>query len=187
MSNLTPQAFEALLSALRPGNREAAGIIYQDLRQGLAYYFERRKCSLADELADATLDRVALKVTIKTIPVLAKQPGVYCLRVARFIYLEFLKQEARKPRSMSLSSLTNSDPDDERRFECMERCLAQLPDKDRQFFLKYRQASAEGKMKMASEGGKTRNAVGLKAHKILKRLEECTRRCFEQSLKLRRK
>jgi DNA-directed RNA polymerase specialized sigma24 family protein len=178
-SKLTGEAFERLLWSFHPGSREAAGEIYQHLRESLIRYFERRRCSLPDELADETLDRVAQKVMTKSIPVLAQQPGAYCRRVARFIYLEYLKKNAGPSKAMP-PLLLDTDPDDTRRFECLERCLAELPARDRQFFLEYRQANATGKKEMAAQQGTTRNALSLRAHKILRRLEDCCRRCFER-------
>lgn len=184
MSKLTPEGFEALLLSLHPANREAAGVIYQHLRQSLIRYFERRKCSRADELADATLDRVGLKAMTTSLPVLAKQPGAYCMRVARFIYLEHVKHEALKPKSLPAAE---SDPDGERRLECLEQCVAQLPNKDQQFFAQYHRASADERFAMAQAETKSLNALRVRAHKILGRLEDCCRQCLEQSLKLTRK
>jgi DNA-directed RNA polymerase specialized sigma24 family protein len=182
MSKLTTEAFEALLSSLHPGNREAAAVRYEDLRKNLIRYLDRRRCSVAEDLADATLDRVARKVMTKTIPVLAEQSGIYFLRVARFIYLEYLREEARKPKSMP-GTLSASDPEDERRTECLERCLAQLPDKDRRFFVEYYRAGADERKRMAASKDISPNAVRMRVHKILMRLQNCSRRCFEQGLK----
>lgn len=177
-SALTREAFDRLLSSLHPGSREAAGEMYQHLREGLIRYFERRRCTFPDALADQAFDRVALKLMTKLIPVLSETPGPYFRRVARFIHLEYLKKNVRVSKAIPIA-LMESDPDRERRFKCLERCLAELPEADRQFLLEYRNARATEKRELADSEGRSRNAVGLRAHKVLKKLKECSHRCFE--------
>jgi|SRR5579871_3079327 len=127
-------ALDDLLNCLNPESREAAGQIYQHLRESLVRYFERRRCSVADVLADQTLDRVAAKAMEKSISISGKNPGGYCLRVARFIYLEYLRRETPKPGEAGiLSPVPAPDPDVELQHQCLDGCLEQLSDMDRIF------------------------------------------------------
>jgi len=184
-SGLTQGMFDRLLTCLHADNREAAGEIYQHLRDSLIRYFERRKCSIPDALADQTLDRVAFKAMTKSIPILSQKPGVYCLRVARFVHLEYVRKEVA--RKLATPTPIDLDPDNELRYGCLEHCLAALSDEDRDFFLAYEKADARGKRALAASTEKSRNAIALRAFRIRRQLEDRTRKCFALRLKIARK
>jgi DNA-directed RNA polymerase specialized sigma24 family protein len=179
-STLTQEMFDNLLTSLHRGSRETAGEIYEQLRDSLIHYFERRRCSVPDTLADQALDRVAIKLMKNPIPLLSRNPGTYFLRVARFIYLEYVKKETTKAvRSTALFPVHSFDSDDQGQYECLQACLMELSDEDRRFFREYEMANARGKRNLAESQGISINAVTLRAFKIRRRLEACTRDCFE--------
>lgn len=57
---INPEEFEKLLLWL-DRDRESAGRAYEQIRLRLIKIFYARKCSVAEELADETIDRVAKK------------------------------------------------------------------------------------------------------------------------------
>ena len=85
-------------------------------------YFEWRHCVPPEDCADETIDRVARRLAggerIRT-----GDPISYFRGVARNVWLEWRKQDARK-RSMIILSAAEHPPHVQ---VCLERCLATLP------------------------------------------------------------
>ena len=61
------------------------------IRRRLRDYFARKNCRPADDLADETLTRVARRLEEEGIT-LTETPARYCYIVARFVFLEHLRE-----------------------------------------------------------------------------------------------
>jgi DNA-directed RNA polymerase specialized sigma24 family protein len=181
---LTRAALDALLRYL-DADRERAGERYETLRRGLVRFFECRGCTIPEELADETLDRVARKL-LEGQQVHAESPGAYAHGFAKNVLHEWW----RKPRLNAVPSVhhrlagapdTASDTADERRKDGLDACLSALPEEDRALIVAY-YADLDGarvlipaRKELADRLGIGMNALRIRAHRIRVRLEECLR------------
>ena len=78
--DLTQENFDQLLAWLDP-NREQAGRRYEDIRRKLVKIFVSRGCIIAEELADETINRVAMKVH-EIVDTYTGDPALYFYGVA---------------------------------------------------------------------------------------------------------
>src|SRR5262245_53818783 len=84
---------DALLRLLNwlDGGAESDGHAYLAMRRRLTDYFARKHCPAADDLADETLTRVARRLEEEGIT-RAETPARYCYIIARFVFLEHLRE-----------------------------------------------------------------------------------------------
>jgi DNA-directed RNA polymerase specialized sigma24 family protein len=188
----TKSAFGRLLVWLDDGV-ESHGERYLEIRRRLVQYFDRRNRTLAEELADETLSRVARTLehsgTIATRP-----PARYCYVVARFVLLEDFRR-ARKQVSLeeprhaaaAQSRTLRLVESDERvttrdaRLDCLEPCLESLRPGQRELLVEY--FRDEGRVRidrrrsLAQRLGITMNALGIRAFRIRDTLMTCVEGC----------
>ena len=86
---LSQSSFDRFLEVL-DADRDRAGQKYETLRTKLVKFFEWRACQFAEELADKTLDRAAKKIELGE---LVEDPVRYAYSVAKFLYLESLRNQ----------------------------------------------------------------------------------------------
>jgi DNA-directed RNA polymerase specialized sigma24 family protein len=178
----TPEAFHQLLSWLDEGV-DSGGAAYVEMRRRLVAYFARKACLTPDELADETLNRAARRLHEEG--TIADAPAArYCYILARFVFLESLRHpEHRPPARSSLDfpapSLTASSRD--KQLDCLDRCLAQIPDADRELILEYYRGDQRQKIDhrraLAARLGMSPNALSIRACRIRARLETCVSAC----------
>jgi DNA-directed RNA polymerase specialized sigma24 family protein len=189
-SALTKLAFTRLLAWLDAGT-DSDGRAYLEIRRRLVSYFERRDRSFPDDLADETLSRVARTLaTSGTIAV--TPPARYCYVVARFVLLEDLRRErrhipvteARIVRTERTVVDSDAEAKQERRLQCLDRCLLALKPEQRNLVVEYyRDANRqriERRRALASRLGITMNALGIRACRIRGRLEACVSACCDR-------
>lgn len=87
---LTRDSLQRLLNWL-DGGGGSDGYSYVEMRRRLRDYFARRNCRPAEDLADETLTRVARRLEEEGIA-LTETPARYCYIVARFVFLEHLRE-----------------------------------------------------------------------------------------------
>jgi DNA-directed RNA polymerase specialized sigma24 family protein len=193
---LTPLAFSRLLEWLDDG-AESDGDTYLEMRRRLVSYFDRRGRPSPDELADETLNRIARTLEVDgTIALRPRAP--YCYAVARFVLLEDVRH--REHRNVRLDQIACTEgllagptkahePDEtlaleERRLECVDRCLQQLKPEQRELILEYyhsdRGEKIERRRKLAARLGITMNALSIRACRIRGMIEACVGSCFEK-------
>jgi DNA-directed RNA polymerase specialized sigma24 family protein len=113
-------------------------------------YFARKNCTRPDDLADETLTRVARRLEEEG-GITDSPPARYCYIVARFVFLEY--HRSAELREVSLTDImvskqaesnliTASVPDvasvaQERRLNCLDRCLGALNEEQRALLLDY--------------------------------------------------
>jgi len=193
MSKLNQDGLRRLLERLGAGF-DGSGDEYVKLQSKLIIFFESHGASLAEDLADQTLDRVMriLDEGEREIENIRR----YTLGVARNILRETWKNPSQEPLPESLSDqpapiTPNDNPDDssrdlaELRYECCQKCLAEhFSDKDRNLLIGYYlhegRARIEHHRTLAEELGVSDNALRIRACRLRAKLEERITECGEK-------
>jgi RNA polymerase sigma factor (sigma-70 family) len=182
---LTREEFDLLLSKLHP-DRERAGEEYLFLWEKLRFFFQTRKCTYAEELADETLYRAAGKirqgVEVLNLP-------AYCYGIARHVW-----QEALNKSETGIPTLEEDAPGGAHRLphqideienkeqrDCLEKCLRELPPDEAELFIAYfihdDISNAEARREIAERLDITPTALRLRIMRIREKLLECVRKC----------
>ena len=180
---LTQESFDCFLARLDP-ERESAGRKYEALRHKLIKFFEWRTSPFADELADETLNRVAMKIHAgwETID----DPVLYSFGVARLVHLERLKAQRREEAAMKEKPLIVDDREGEvedLRLECFQKCLQKLDPASRDLIASYYGEEQRGKIDhrrdLAERLKMSLNMLRVRTHRIRVKLERCVLECME--------
>ncbi len=180
----TPEAFRGLLVWL-DGGTETSGQSYLEMRRRLVSYFQRKRCLPSDDLADETLNRVARRLEEEG-EIRDATPSHYCYIVAKFVFLEHLRQtEKMRVSAAETARHSAADEADEGRLRCLDRCLAQLTPQDRSIILGYYKGSRRSKIEqrraLAADLAMTTNALAIRACRIRIKLETCVQGCSGRS------
>lgn len=177
---LTQETFDNFLDWLS-GDREQAGRKYEEIRRKLIKIFTCRGCTVSEDLADETINRVARKVQqIKDTYV--GDPAHYFYGVAHNVHLEYLRKRAE----VMPAPLPAPAPSDEteQEFDCLEQCMQALPSQHRELVLQYYQEEKRAKIdhrkQLARSLGIELNALRIRAHRIRVSLQDCVRQCLAQ-------
>jgi len=173
---LTADTFERLLEALDP-DRERAAIAYERLRFRIIGLLSWWGCPGAEELADATLDRVARKLQ-EGAAIPSGSLGAYVRGVARLVFYEASRER--------LAPLTGDEPatapsgDLAEAGECLDRCLASWGAADRDLLLRYYGAgkASDIRKRIAEELSISTTALRIRTHRLRARLEHCVSECM---------
>ena len=180
---LTQERFDDLLKWLN-SDRDRAGEIYEEIRTSLIKGFAAHGCTVADELADETINRVALKLP-EFVGDYVGAPVRYFRRVAHYVHLEYLKRQ-RPMVDLPEDMKTRDDtPDDvEQEYGCLEQCMDQLRPSSRELVIQYYQGEKGLKIELRKQMAihlKTElPQLRLKAHRIRMTLKECITDCLKQ-------
>jgi RNA polymerase sigma factor (sigma-70 family) len=181
---LTPQAFERLLGRLA-AEPEAGAREYDAIRRKLVLFFTMRGTTDAEELADEALDRLARRLD-EGEPV--DNVRAYVVGVAKRVIMEDARRRGRERAYVDghHAIAAPADTDDERaerRSECLERCLGELPADSRALIVDYYRGDGAAYLKerkaLAERLGVSYVALKTRAHRVRNRLEECLRECAE--------
>jgi DNA-directed RNA polymerase specialized sigma24 family protein len=160
-------------------DRDRAGEKYEEIRSRLIKIFEVRGCPVAEELADATLDRVAGKVR-DIVETYVGRPELYFYGVAQKIYLEHIRRRPIQPPAVAQPA----SEDTARQFDCLEKCLKRLTPKSRRMILRYYEE--KGHIQMENRRGLARkmgigiNALRIRAHRVRESLATCLAECLKE-------
>jgi len=172
---LTQEAFDALLAWLDP-NRERAGEKYESIRLRLIKIFACRGCWEPEDLADETINRVSKKLG-EIESTYSGDPARYFCGVANKVHLEYVR---RRPTPIPPPSPGPSD-EIEKEYECLERCIQQLPPNSRDLVLQYYQQEKRAKIDhrklLADQLGIALNALRIRACRIRAELQKCVQSC----------
>jgi len=180
---LEPEKFEKLLSWLNP-DRETAGHKYESIRARLVKIFHARGCYEAEEMADETMDRVTKKIDA-IFDSYEGDPALYFYAVAKNVFLEFI----RAPKHIELPDdlhKTESGPadDNDQYYKCLDKCLQDLDDGQRDFILGYytdnKRAKVERRKKIATDLGISGKALRIRAFRIRESLRKCISICLQK-------
>lgn len=191
---LTPVAFERLLSWLCEDS-DRGGERYLEMKERLVLYFDRKNSLAPDQLADETLNRVARRLEEEG-TIISDTPAHYCYIVARFVFLESLRQRQRHVplneglSARSVASLASGpeareeEKEKEQRLECLERCIGNLEGEERELIVSYyhgeERAKIENRRAMATNLGVTMNALSIRACRLRNKLQACMRECMSE-------
>jgi DNA-directed RNA polymerase specialized sigma24 family protein len=182
---LTAEQFAQLLEWLAP-DPERAGEKYEQIRRGLIKIFRCRGSIIPEELADATINRVAGKVS-EIAAGYVGEPAYYFYAVADKIYLESLRTASAqlRPLPAEIATKNNSSEEIELKYECLEECLDKLPRVSRKIIHIYYGHDRAGREKidrrkeLAEQLGIGTSILWLKAHRIRQNLKKCVNQCFQ--------
>jgi DNA-directed RNA polymerase specialized sigma24 family protein len=178
----TPAHFQTFLAWLDEGI-DSGGARYVEMRRRLVMYFVRKRCAGAEELADETLTRVSRRLSEEGhIP---DAPARYCYVVARFVFLESLRDPVHAPLPSGESLAPDgADDGDAAALECLDHSLAQLTSGDRDLIVHYYagepRKKAEQRRHLAQRLGLSANALAIRASRIRARLEQLLARCLAE-------
>ena len=196
-SDLTRAAFDKLLERL-DSDRERAGEKYENVRRKLIKFFEWRGCPFPEDDADETVTRVAVKID-QGLDIRASDPYVYFHSVAQYVLKERWKEPGRDaipfdsllpsqhPAEDPVESMQEQETrqQQERRLECLNRCMEDLPPKGRELIGRYYDgeggAKIENRKQLAQRLNIPMNALRIRAHRMRERLESCVTSCLEQA------
>src|SRR5262249_30282472 len=89
------------------------------------------------------------------------------------------------PELRATPDVSEAERDNQRRWECFERCAGKLESDDRELIVGYCQGEQrikiENRRTLAARLGVSTNALGIRACRIRNRLETCMQRCLSQS------
>jgi RNA polymerase sigma factor (sigma-70 family) len=178
---LTQTELFNLLSWLDP-DTERAGKRYELIRRGLIKMFTCRGCFEADELADETINRVAVRAESMK-GTYTGDPAHYFYGVAKKVYLEYQrKRRPQVPLEVQLLERPLPEPADEFKYECLERCMQQLPPTEREIIWHYYQAgsAAAQRVALAERFGLKLSTLRVKVFRVTTVLERCIDKCLQE-------
>ena len=184
--DLNPQAFEKMLDWLDK-DREVAGQKYEAIRLRLIKVLKYRGCCEAEEIADEVFDRVARKAD-SIAENYQGDPARYFLNVANKIYLEY----RRKPVSVELpanfaeqSGNSATEEDFQPQYECLKKCLANLPATKREFIVGYYKGDKKAKLinrkRLAEIAGVEFSNLHTRAFRLRAALQKCVLDCLAEN------
>jgi DNA-directed RNA polymerase specialized sigma24 family protein len=175
---LSLASFTDLLQWL-DSDRERAAEKYETIRNRLIMMFALRGFDNPEQLTDDTFDRVASKAA-RLIETYVGDPAVYFFGVARAVMMEGLK---RPVRDLMPAVIVGGQNVSDQTYDCLERCLGQLSESNRDLILQYyaseNQSKVAKRLELAQSLGVSPNALRLRVHKIRQALEKCVRSCVE--------
>lgn len=178
---LTEDAFAKFLCWLHP-DREEAGKKYEDIRRHLIIILTCKGCAEAEELADETINRVIRRAQ-QMADFYQGEPAPYFITVAHNLYLEYVvKRQVWSELPAELPQPPQPDPEEDREYECLERCVEELTPANRDLVLQYyqenKQAKIDHRKKLADGMGIALNALRIRAYRIRVGLEQCIDECL---------
>lgn len=178
-NTIKQENFDTLLRWL-DHNRESAGVKYEKIRRRLIKIFASRGCFEAEELADATINRVTLKIP-QIIKDYVGEPVNYFLGVANKVHHEWLKDQKKSDRLLVPEKINQTNPESEIEFGCLEDCLKTLSVGQRELIVNYykreKGTHKEFRKTLAEKHGISIGNLRIKALRIRAELQECVRNC----------
>jgi len=173
------EAFEKLLAWLDP-HPDKAVEKYHTLYLRLVRIFSAKGCAEAEDLADQTVNVVALKID-GLVENFVGDPALYFYAVGKRIYQEWLKSQRVRP--------PPPGPPDKRRLEqlcwCLEKCLEKITTpEEAELVVRYHEGEGQvriaNRKKMAEELGISLNALRIRICHIQARLRPCIDECMQE-------
>jgi DNA-directed RNA polymerase specialized sigma24 family protein len=181
--------FDILLSWLNE-DEETAEKRYEAIRRSLIFYFSKRGGRYPEDLADETISRVAAKAP-SLINSYKGVPELYFFGVARIVLKEYQRtsfKDSSLDEAMAFGREPKSQSSDPIRLEymlsCLENCVQQLDDQERELFLQYFSGTndQDGKfrIKLAAHLGINYPALRVRIHRIRLILKDCIQSCVSK-------
>ena len=178
---LSQESFDALLAWL-DSDRERAGIKYEQIRLRLIKIFAGRGCAEAEDLADEIINRVTNRLNEIGNEFTGNRER-YFYGVAYKVLMEY--QRRRQPQPPPAAAVDSDRVEQE--YLCLEQCIAQLSDENRELLLQYYQGEGRTKIeqrrRLAEKLGIAPNALRIRAFRIRAALQECVEKCLESTIR----
>jgi DNA-directed RNA polymerase specialized sigma24 family protein len=192
---ITAEAFDKLLVWL-DDDRDVAGEKYEKIRLKLMKLFKWRNCTPEEDYTDVTIDRVARRV-FEGAEMRVADPYLYFHGIALNVIREFWRKQQKRATEdidetsdLELSTVQSHAQKmeqelerdvAEKRYDCMRKCLLQLPEDTREFIIEYHQGERKkDARKEMSERLKIHiNALRIRAFRVREGLEKCVERCVK--------
>ena len=179
---LTPEAFGKFLRWLSEDD-EMAVREYQRIRAKLTRFFIHKGCTNADDLFDKTVDIVVGKIESCAE---YSNPLAYCYGVARNVWYQDTRERKLVAIDADVPSLEHPDPKvRELELQCLDRCLTQLSQGDREIIVQYHAGQGRDKIqarKALAAGVGGTNVLRIRMCRIRKELRICVVACIKRSL-----
>lgn len=190
----TPESFARLLRWL-DGGVDSLGQRYEEMRQRLVTFFDRKNCRNPDELCDETFNRV-MKWLEQSGKERDEEPAKICYNTARFVFHESLRRPENAQEDyeeMPLAQQPVEDPrvteklieaeeQKENRLGCLQMCSAKLPQDDQELIVQYyygeQRVKLDNRKRLAAERGMTANALTIRACRVRDKLRNCVTDCM---------
>ncbi len=174
-------------------DRHQAGERYVTIWNGLIQFFGRKpchqnfNCQHTEELTQETFDRVIFKID-ENVEKYPDAPERCIYGYAKNVWREHLRDTV----TQSLEPDLVDRPDDrreeanekERSFQCLEQCLGQLPENERDIVSKYfacsGQEGTKQRTQLSKDIGITPGNLAVKALRIRKKLHQCIEDCLKK-------
>ncbi len=183
---LNPKAFEKMLDWLDK-DREIAGQKYEAIRLRLIKILQYRGCSKGEELADEIIDRVARKADSLT-ETYQGDPTHYFLSVANKVFLEYRREpvSVELPDDLAGQSVNSAEEEDfQPEYECLKKCLGNLPATKREFIVGYYQEDKKAKLinykRLAQNAGIKFSSLHARAFRLRATLQKCVLKCLAEN------
>lgn len=194
-SGLTQTSLDHLLSRLGP-DQESAAAAYLELRRALFTYFAMKGAADPDQLIDETIDRTARRLS-EGQTIFTEKPASYFYGVARNVWREHLpktglfSQLVDETLQQSLSSATPHDllvetlerKADDKRMNCLEKCLGSFTNEDRDLIIGYYHHNGgtkiENRRAMALRAGISLDSLRHRLARLRIKLGSCIERCMK--------
>lgn len=135
-------AFDRFIRWLGP-DEELAAQKYKSIRSRLIMMFKARRCVFAEDLADATIERVTRKLSDLNFR-FSGDPALFCYGVAKKIYLENQRQIMIDHRiSTSSPAVDPANPEWENMLKQLDEALSTISQSDRELILSYYSGDSE--------------------------------------------
>jgi len=182
--DLSEEDFNRFLHWLDP-DRETAARKYKGIQTKLINILNARCCPISDDLVDQAFDQ-----TIRRLPHIIDtfrgEPASYIYVVAKNLLAKYFEDQSKMAELQDPDLLPDParkpDPEAERGFECIERCLGRLPLEQRKLFeTYYREIRNAGKYRrqLAEELRLPIEALRLKAFRIKEKMRVCAEECLK--------
>ena len=175
MWELNPASFDRLLQKLSP-DPERAAAEYEALRSRLTKFFEWRRCTDPELLADRTLDRLAQRLDGGED---VEHLYSYCCGIARHLMLESRRSSDQETAVASHLLLMQVSPRGagDAALQSLQECLRQLPARSRRLVLEYyaeeKQRKIEHRRELARSLDIPVTALRSRAFRVRAWLENC--------------
>jgi DNA-directed RNA polymerase specialized sigma24 family protein len=175
---LTQEAFDRMLEWLVPQDRDGAGLKYEIIRKNITRTYARHGCTVAEELADEVINRVAERLP-EVLDSYVGDPALYFYGVANKVLLEYVR---KRPDPLPVP-FPQPPENIERIHACLEECLKRIPREHRELILEYfqedKRAKIEGRKHFARRLGIPLNTLRTRAYRAKLALRECVEKCLK--------
>jgi DNA-directed RNA polymerase specialized sigma24 family protein len=193
---ITQDAFDLLLAQL-DANRARAGEKYEEIRRKLVKFLKWRGCASPEEIADRTIDRVAMKIA-EGAELQASHPYLFFHGVALNVLREHWREPGRESEpleDLAPSQIPSQKPQElwereaerlekERRLDCLRECVRKLPRESVDLINEYHQGEGElnkeRRKRLAERLKISMNTLRIRAYRIRVELERCVDGCLER-------